>query len=229
MADAVDNAYRVTWMMTDNQGTVRDLVNNAGIWIQHYTYDAYGQLTSGDTSLTRYLYAGREFDPTTGLEYNRERWYDPHMGRFLTQDPTGLTGGQFNFYAYVGNDPTNEIDPSGLQAIAIPVPTPAPLPIGAGAMGLAGELAPPVAGFCAGFQIGKWLGGMYHSKHGGEDGGGLEGHRKGKRESNREKHECGDTRRQRDQGGEKGDKQRQEKGQYPRKPPFGWKGPWPPR
>ena len=40
-----------------------------------------------------YLYTGCEFDAATGLQYNRNRWYDPHLGRFMTQDPIGFAGG----------------------------------------------------------------------------------------------------------------------------------------
>lgn len=64
-------ADRVDWLLTDNEGTVRDVIDNAGGWVTHYTYDAYGNRLTGDTSVTRYLYAGREFDPNTGLEYNQ--------------------------------------------------------------------------------------------------------------------------------------------------------------
>ncbi|MEE4375881.1 RHS repeat-associated core domain-containing protein, partial [Pseudomonas alliivorans] len=50
----------------------------------------------------------------TGLHYNTFRYYDPEVGRFITQDPIGLLGG-VNFYQYV----TNSIlwaDPWGLCA-----------------------------------------------------------------------------------------------------------------
>jgi len=50
-------------------------------------------------------------------------------------------------------------------------------------------------------------------------------HKTGERESTREKHEEGQARRSRDRGGEKGDSRRRP----PRKPPNGWKGPWPPK
>ncbi len=43
------------------------------------------------------------------------RYYDPAAGRFNTQDPIGLDGGDPNLYRYVGNDPVNGIDPSGNQ------------------------------------------------------------------------------------------------------------------
>jgi RHS repeat-associated protein len=72
------------------------------------------QLLAGDTSLTRYLYTAREFDATTGLQYNRNRWYDAHTGRWLSEDPIGFASDPSNLYRYVGNSPTNFRDPSGL-------------------------------------------------------------------------------------------------------------------
>ena len=54
-------------------------------------------------------------------------------------------------------------------------------------------------------------------------------HTKDARPSTEQKHEEGVARRQLDQGGEKGDETRRQKGMFPRKRPRGWKGPWPPK
>ncbi len=114
LSEDLEDADRVYWMLTDNQGTVRDIVNHDGALVEHYKYSAYGKLLDGDTSLTRYLYTGRELDATTGLQYNRARWYDSESGRFLSEDPIGFAGGDANLYRYIGNSPTNATDPSGL-------------------------------------------------------------------------------------------------------------------
>lgn len=62
-----------------------------------------------------FQYTGREFAELVswgGLYYFRARYYDPSVGRFLTKDPAGLIDGP-NLYAYVGNNPVSQTDPSG--------------------------------------------------------------------------------------------------------------------
>ncbi|MBK8812778.1 MAG: RHS repeat-associated core domain-containing protein [Acidobacteria bacterium] len=56
----------------------------------------------------------REYDDFTGLHYYRARWYDGNLGPFISEDPIGFAGGDFNLYGYVGNGPLNRTDPSGL-------------------------------------------------------------------------------------------------------------------
>jgi RHS repeat-associated protein len=59
-------------------------------------------------------FAAREYDAATGLYYMRARYYDPTIGRFISEDPIGLDGG-LNLYAYTENDPVNGSDPFGLK------------------------------------------------------------------------------------------------------------------
>lgn len=49
-----------------------------------------------------------------GLYYYRARYYSAELQRFISEDPIGLAGGDVNFYAYVGNNPVNRVDPLGL-------------------------------------------------------------------------------------------------------------------
>ncbi len=51
-------------------------------------------------------------DPESANRYYRARYYDPTIGRFLSEDPVGLREGP-NFYAYVHDNPINKVDPSG--------------------------------------------------------------------------------------------------------------------
>lgn len=54
---------------------------------------------------------------TTGAYY-RARYYDPTIGRFISEDPIGFSGG-VNFYRYVGNNPILLIDPYGLSPLSL--------------------------------------------------------------------------------------------------------------
>ena len=59
-----------------------------------------------------YLYTGREYDWQTGIYYYRARYYNPELGRFISQDPAGMVDGP-NMYVYVKNEPVNGVDALG--------------------------------------------------------------------------------------------------------------------
>ena len=105
----------VQWMLTDHLGTVRDLVNNGGEVVTHIKYDSYGNVISESNPAikTRYKYTGREFDAETEMQYNRARYYDAAIGRFMSEDPIGFAGGDANIYRYVSNRVTMLTDPTG--------------------------------------------------------------------------------------------------------------------
>lgn len=101
--------------LTDpNIGTIRGLAHfNGGNLIKRYAEDVWGDVVADTGLKVRFKFAGREFDQETGLYYMRARFYDPAIGRFLSEDPIGIAGG-LNLYAYAGNDPVNSSDPFGL-------------------------------------------------------------------------------------------------------------------
>jgi RHS repeat-associated protein len=106
---------RTLWMLADLLGSTRDIADNAGNGVSHISYDAFGNVPSNIVLLTRYLWTGREFEITTGLQYNRNRWYDPALGRWTSEDPIGFNGGDYNVGRYVGNEPLGWNDPFGLS------------------------------------------------------------------------------------------------------------------
>jgi len=114
----IDNKLRQTaggttsYFVTNHLGTTRALTDPSGNVTSSLTYDSFGNVTSGSAS-TRYAYTGREADADTDLMFYRARWYDPQLGRFISEDPIGLGGGG-NLYAYVENDPLDAVDPEGL-------------------------------------------------------------------------------------------------------------------
>ncbi len=89
------------------------------------TYDAYGGLvgTTGTFDLP-IGFAGGIADPVTGLVRFGLRDYDPMNGRFTAPDPILFDGGQFNLYAYAGDDPVGSADPLGLDSSNQSVPAP---------------------------------------------------------------------------------------------------------
>ncbi|MCE9567003.1 MAG: hypothetical protein K8U57_33795, partial [Planctomycetes bacterium] len=104
----------VNWYLTDNQGSVRKVIDNSGSVQATSTFDAYGNLVAG--SLTdRFGFQGMEFDTVTSDYFDRARVYDPSIGRFLGED-VKFPGTGSNAFEYAGNAPTNASDPSG-QAV----------------------------------------------------------------------------------------------------------------
>lgn len=105
----------LAFYLADRLGTVRDIVNPAGVVINHIDYAAFGAILRQTNALAgdRFGFTGRELDQATGLYWLRARYYDTHLGRFITQDPIELAGADANLYRYVRNDPTDATDPTG--------------------------------------------------------------------------------------------------------------------
>ena len=122
-----DSTTGAKWYLTDQQGSLRTLLNASGSEIVSLRYDAFGNVADTDVPNTvddpllmtnvagRYQWTGREVDAETGLQYNRARWYDSSTGRWISQDPMGFDAGDSNLYRYAFNSPTNHTDPSGLE------------------------------------------------------------------------------------------------------------------
>lgn len=109
------------YALQDANWSLQSLANVSG-GIQHrLRYDAYGrsnwftsayQAQSGDPDWS-YLFTNRRHDAETGMMYYRDRYFSPHLGRFLTRDPIGYYGDSENVYRYLRNAPVLGFDPYG--------------------------------------------------------------------------------------------------------------------
>ena len=101
----------------DGRGSVVQLLKDGAV-TQEYAYDAYGYINADEFGIQApfYGYNGEEQNPFTGLQYLRARYYAPQNGGFITQDSfSGVLDDALtqNRYTYAGNNPVNNIDPSG--------------------------------------------------------------------------------------------------------------------
>ncbi|MFK3820562.1 RHS repeat-associated core domain-containing protein, partial [Pseudomonas sp. NPDC089407] len=105
---------KLYYFHTDQIGTPLELTDSAGKIVWQATYRSWGTIEhlAVDQVEQDLRFQGQYFDFETGLHYNTFRYYDHEVGRFTTQDPVGLSGGN-NLYGYVLN-PSNWIDPVGL-------------------------------------------------------------------------------------------------------------------
>jgi len=100
----------------DGLGSIVSITDRNRSVVQSYEYDSYGMVKPSTSFRNSYTYTGREWDRETGLYYYRARYYDPMEGRFISKDPIGYNGG-LNVYSYVGQNPINYKDPTGLLRV----------------------------------------------------------------------------------------------------------------
>ncbi len=106
-----------TYFLYNGHGDVVQTVTAAGEVRNEYDYDIFGNpMLTVETAACSIRYAGEYLDNETGLYYLRARYYDPNIGRFISEDsywgeddnPLSL-----NLYTYAFNDPIRFIDPTG--------------------------------------------------------------------------------------------------------------------
>ncbi len=114
------------WLLTDALGSVVAVQSLDGTsMLDQLSYDAYGNITSETNSAQRgaFGFTGLRTDALNGLAFAMHRVYDSQTGQWLENDPIGFLGGDANTRRDVGNDPTNEVDRSGLAESAAGIDT----------------------------------------------------------------------------------------------------------
>jgi RHS repeat-associated protein len=108
------------YFVYDGLGSCRALVSSNGIVVAKYDYDVYGSVRGQEgqraNSFKYVAQIGHPTDEETGLIYMRARYYDPEIGRFISEDP-GFN--RVNWYQYADGNPVNRLDGNGRSSAAI--------------------------------------------------------------------------------------------------------------
>jgi RHS repeat-associated protein len=101
--------------LTDDVGAPERIIGPDGAMACEFDRSTWSaKVREGGRTTTPLRFPGQYADDETGLVYNRYRYYDPALGRYISADPAGLEGG-FNGFEYAGNAPTRFVDPDGLM------------------------------------------------------------------------------------------------------------------
>ena len=112
----IDGSGNRHYLLRDALGSVRGVTDNSGALVGATEYDAFGAIRSQSGTSSNLGYTGEQYTAATGLLHLRARDLNPTLGRFLSADtvrPNAPGSQGYNLYAYVANNPTTWVDPSG--------------------------------------------------------------------------------------------------------------------
>src|SRR6185437_11317227 len=131
-APFTDPNFTTTYYSGDQLGSARMMTSENGYPVWSGDFLPFGQEWNAQATVNHYKFTGQERDAETGLDYFNARHYTSQFGRFLQPDPAGMAAvdpsnpQSWNQYAYVGGNPLNFTDPSGMCANGRTCPPPPP-------------------------------------------------------------------------------------------------------
>ncbi len=100
----------IHYFINNGQGTPLMIIDETGKINSTIDLDDWGNIRTLKGSKTEVNYTGKKLDPVTELYYFNQRYFDPEIARFLTEDPAAQV---LNLYLYAGNNPLMYVDPDG--------------------------------------------------------------------------------------------------------------------
>lgn len=108
---------QIYYYHTDHLGTPLEMTDERGRLVWKGDYVTLGRCRGQGEVVNRLRFPGQWEDEETGLHFNVFRYYDAEVGRYVTVDPIGYDGGDWNLYRYVENDLINLLDRLGLGEV----------------------------------------------------------------------------------------------------------------
>jgi RHS repeat-associated protein len=124
LAGTAVSAQTVTYFHNDASGTPLLATDAGGGVVWKESYRPYGERLNNPSAEfgNSVGFAGKPFDPSTGLAYVGARYYNPAIGRFMGIDPAPANPGGVhgsNRYAYANNNPYKYVDLDGHSPIDV--------------------------------------------------------------------------------------------------------------
>ena len=119
----VDSSGNIYYAHNNQVGAPQKITDSSMNIVWDYETEPFGETyaTPTNTDPTNHRFPGQYADAENLLSYNMNRDYDTTLGRYIQSDPTGFGGG-LNLFGYAWQNPTQIVDPSGLDGAVVPTP-----------------------------------------------------------------------------------------------------------